>query len=125
MVNKVILIGNVGNDPEIIEKGDVKIAKFSIATSESYKNKQGEKVSNTEWHNIVAFGKLAEIIQKYVKKGSKLYVEGKISYSSYEKDGVKMHSTQIKCNNISMLGTKIAEKTANENKEQFDDDMPF
>ena len=83
-VNKVILVGNVGRDPEIkhLDKG-VAVAKFSLATTENYTSKTGEKVSTTEWHNIVAWRGLAEIVEKYVKKGSQLYIEGRIRTSSY------------------------------------------
>ncbi len=128
-VNKIILIGNVGNDPEIKQVGENKLAKFSLATSESYKNKQGEKIENAEWHSVIVWGKLAEIVEKYVKKGSKLYIEGKIEYKSYEKAGEKKYFTQIKCSNIKMLGN--IEKTAQQPKEkpqtdiEEDDDLPF
>ncbi|MBT3209647.1 MAG: single-stranded DNA-binding protein [Bacteroidetes bacterium] len=109
MINKVILIGNVGKEPEVnyLDNG-VAVAKFSLATSESYK-KDGEKVTITEWHNIVMWRKLAEICEKYVKKGDKLYVEGKISTRSWDdKDGNKRYSTEIVANNMTMLGTKSA-----------------
>ena len=104
--NKVQLIGNLGNDPEIIalESGK-KLAKFSIATNESYKNAQGEVVKNTEWHNVIAWGKTAEIIEKYLAKGSEVAVEGKLTTRSYEdKEGVKRYVTEINCNELLMLG---------------------
>ena len=83
--NKVQLIGNLGNDPEIItlESGK-KLAKFSIATNESYKNAMGEKVTDTQWHNIIAWNKTAEIIEKYVTKGNEIAIEGKLTSRSYE-----------------------------------------
>jgi len=89
--NKVQLIGNLGNDPEIItlESGK-KLAKFSIATNESYKNAMGEKVTDTQWHNIIAWNKTAEIIEKYVTKGNEIAIEGKLTSRSYEnKEGEK------------------------------------
>ena len=83
--NKVQLIGNLGNDPEIItlESGK-KLAKFSIATNESYKNAMGEKVTDTQWHNVVAWNRTAEIIEKYVTKGNEIAIEGKLTSLSYE-----------------------------------------
>ena len=89
--NKVQLIGNLGNDPEIItlESGK-KLAKFSIATNESYKNSLGEKITDTQWHNVVAWNKTAEIIEKYVTKGNEIAIEGKLTSRSYEsKEGEK------------------------------------
>jgi len=104
--NKVQLIGNLGNDPEIItmENGN-KLAKFSIATNESYKNSEGEKVTDTQWHNIVAWGKMAEIAENYLAKGKEVMIEGKLMSRSYEtKDGEKRYITEIKCNELLMLG---------------------
>jgi len=108
MINKVILVGNVGRDPEVryLDNGVV-IAKFPLATSETYTNKSGEKVTNTEWHNIVLWRKLAEVADKYVKKGGSLYIEGKIRSRSYEdKDGNKKYFTEIIADNMQMLGKK-------------------
>ncbi len=106
--NKVQLIGNLGNNPEIItlESGK-KLAKFSIATNESYKNAQGEKVQNTEWHNVVAWNNTAEIVEKYLEKGKEIAIEGKLTSRSYDdKDGNKRYITEIVCNELLMLGTK-------------------
>ena len=106
--NKVQLIGNLGNNPEIItlESGK-KLAKFSIATNESYKNSKGEKVTDTQWHNIVAWNKTAEIIEKYLTKGSEVMVEGKLTSRSYDtKEGEKKYITEVVCNELLMLGTK-------------------
>ena len=106
--NKVQLIGNFGNNPEIItlESGK-KLAKFSIATNESYKNSKGEKVTDTQWHNIVAWNKTAEIIEKYLTKGSEVMVEGKLTSRSYDtKEGEKKYITEVVCNELLMLGTK-------------------
>jgi single-strand DNA-binding protein len=106
--NKVQLIGNLGNNPEIItlESGK-KLAKFSIATNESYKNAQGEKVQNTEWHNVVAWNATAEIVEKYLEKGKEIAIEGKLTSRSYDdKDGNKRYITEIVCNELLMLGAK-------------------
>jgi len=103
--NKVQLIGNLGNDPEIInlESGKT-LAKFTIATNESYKNAKGEKVTDTQWHNIVAWGKTAQIVEKYVNKGKKIAIEGKLTSRSYDdKDGNKRYITEIVCNELLML----------------------
>jgi len=106
--NKVQLIGNLGNNPEIITlDSGKKLAKFSIATNESYKNTQGEKVTNTEWHNVVAWNKTAEIIEKYLEKGSEIAIEGKLTSRSYDdKDGNKRYITEVVCNELLMLGGK-------------------
>lgn len=104
--NKVQLIGNLGNDPEIInlETGK-KLAKFSIATNESYKNANGELVKETQWHRVVAWGKTAAIIEKYLVKGNEVAVEGKLTNRSYEtKEGEKRYVTEIVCNELLMLG---------------------
>lgn len=108
-VNKVILVGNVGKDPEIrhLDSG-VAVASFSLATSESYNAKNGERVTTTEWHNIVLWRGLAEVVEKYVKKGSKLFIEGKITSRQYEKDGVTKYFTEIVANNMVMLDSKNA-----------------
>ena len=106
--NKVQLIGNLGNNPEIItlESGK-KLAKISIATNETYKNAQGEKVTDTQWHNVVAWNKTAEIIEKYLEKGNEVAIEGKLTSRSYEdKDGAKKYITEIVCNELLMLGGK-------------------
>ena len=108
MINKVILIGNVGKDPEVryLQNGTA-VAQFSLATSETYKDKDGNKQTNTEWHNIVLWRGLAEIAEKYVKKGSKLYIEGKITYRSYDaQDGSKRYITEVVGNTMQMLDSK-------------------
>ena len=97
MLNKVTLIGNIGADPEFrtFDNGD-RVANLSLATSERWKDKNsGEKKEKTEWHRVVVFGKLVEIIESYVKKGSKLYLEGQIETRSWEQDGQKKYSTEI------------------------------
>jgi single-strand DNA-binding protein len=106
MINKVILLGNVGKDPEIrYLDNNATVARFSLATSESYKNKSGEKVTNTEWHNIVVWRGLADIAEKYVRKGSQIYLEGKIRNRSWDdKDGNKRYTTEIDCDVLQLLG---------------------
>lgn len=106
--NKVQLIGNLGKDPEITNlDGGKKLAKFTIATNETYKNQKGEKVTDTQWHNIVAWGKTAEIIENYVTKGKEVAVEGKLTSRSYDdKEGVKRYITEVVCNELVMLGSK-------------------
>ena len=104
--NKVQLIGNLGQDPEIVnmDNGN-KLAKFSIATTESYKNAQGERVDDTQWHNVVAWGKTAEIVENYLVKGKQVAVEGKLTHRSYEtKEGEKRYITEVRCNELLMLG---------------------
>ena len=106
--NKVQLIGNLGNDPEIITMDSgKKLAKFSIATNETYKNQQGERVTATQWPNVVAWGKTAEIIEEYVTKGKEVAVEGKLTSRSYDdKEGNKRYTTEVVCNELLMLGSK-------------------
>ncbi|MDP5082275.1 MAG: single-stranded DNA-binding protein [Winogradskyella sp.] len=104
--NKVQLIGNLGKDPEIInlESGKT-LAKFALATNESYKNAQGEKITDTQWHNVVAWGKTAQIIEKYVTKGKEVAIEGKLTTRSWEdKDGMKRYITEVVCSELMMLG---------------------
>ena len=104
----MILVGNVGRDPEVryLDSG-VAIAKFPLATSETYTNKSGDRVTNTEWHNIVIWRKLAEVVEKYVQKGQQLYLEGKISNRSYDdKEGIKRYISEIVVDNMQMLGKK-------------------
>lgn len=113
-INKVILIGNLGDDVKMHYFDDKNsVGRFPIATSESYTNKTtGEKVTTTDWHNIVVRNKLAEICEKYLSKGDKVYVEGRLKNRQWEQDGVKRYSTEIQVNEMTMLTTKKnAEKT--------------
>jgi single-strand DNA-binding protein len=106
--NRVQLIGNLGNDPEVIttESGK-KLAKFSIATNEYYKSAAGEKVTETQWHNLIAWNKTADIVEKYLEKGKEVAIDGKITSRSYEaEDGVKKYITEIVVNELLMLGSK-------------------
>lgn len=104
--NKVQLIGNLGNDPEVVtlESGR-KLAKFSIATNDSYKNNKGERVTDTQWHNVVAWGKTADIVEQYVAKGKEVAVEGKLTTRSWEdKEGQKRYITEVVCDELVLLG---------------------
>ena len=108
--NKVQLIGNLGNAPEMktTENGK-KLARFAVATNESYRNANGEKVTETTWHNLVAWGKVADIAEKYLNKGSEVAIEGKLINRSYtDKDGNKKYITEVQVNELLMLGSKAA-----------------
>ena len=103
--NKVQLIGNLGMDAEIVNlESGKKLAKFSIATNEVYKNQKGERVTNTDWHNLIAWGKTAELVEKLLVKGSEVAIEGKLTSRSYEdKDGVKRYITEVVVNEFLLL----------------------
>ena len=141
-VNKVILIGNLGKDPEVrYLEGGTAVANFSLATSESYKNKNGEVITSTEWHNVVLWRGLAEISEKYLKKGSKIYVEGKLRTRSWQdQDGNNRYTTVIIGDNMTMLGGRpegssetkpSSENTVQKPSDNFkgspetEDDLPF
>ena len=106
--NKVQLIGHVGNDPEIKTfDGGKKLAKLNVATNESYKNDKGEKVEETQWHSLIAWGKTADIIEKYVVKGKEIAIEGKLTHRSYEdKNGEKRYITEVVIEELLLLGSK-------------------
>lgn len=106
-VNKVILLGNLGNDPETqyLQSGTA-VTKLSIATSESWKDKDGNKQERTEWHRVCAFGKLAEIMGEYLKKGSKVYIEGSLRTNKWEKEGQTHYTTEIIASELQMLDSK-------------------
>ncbi len=106
--NRVQLIGNLGMDPEVKSfDGGRKLAKFSVATSQSYTNAKGEKVKDTQWHNIIAWGNLAEIAEKYLRKGIEVALEGKIIYRQYEgQNGDKKYMTEIVLNDFLMISKK-------------------
>jgi single-strand DNA-binding protein len=141
-VNKAILVGYVGTDPEVryLDSGTA-VCNFRLATSEVYKNRNGEKVTTTEWHNIVLWRGLAETAEKYVKKGTQLYIEGRIKTRSWDdKEGNKRYTTEIICDVLQMLGKKTDEPpesqkqekvSSSEEKEENDleieeaDDLPF
>jgi single-strand DNA-binding protein len=115
-VNRVILIGNLGKDPEIRNlEGGVKVANFSLATTETYKGKNGEKVEQTEWHNIVLWRGLAEVAESYLKKGNSIFIEGKIKTRDWtDKDGNKRYTTEIVADNMVMLGSRRDQSNAGE-----------
>jgi single-strand DNA-binding protein len=137
MVNKVILIGRLGADPDIRFTPDgTMVANLRLATDESYKNKDGEKVQKTEWHRIVAFRKLAEICQSYLSKGKQIYIEGRLQTRTWDdKDGIKRSTTEIIASNMRMLDSKGQGKTQEGWNDQgafhpdsgsaADDDVPF
>ena len=150
-VNKVILVGNVGNEPEVryMPNGNA-VANISVATSDSWKDKNtGDQQERTEWHRVVFFNRLAEIVEQYVKKGSKLYIEGRLQTRSWEQDGVKRYTTEIVANEMQMLDSRGSQGAGQDfgdqqqsspaqqpaqdqqaaaqpaNFDNFDDDIPF
>ena len=125
MVNKALILGRVGKDPEVrhLENG-ASVANFSLATTEKYKDKSGEKKEITTWHNIVLWRGLADIAAKYVKKGDLLYIEGKITTRSWEKDGVTRYTTEIVGNEMKMLSGNKNGSTAAEPVSTFAGDGP-
>lgn len=131
-VNKVILLGNVGKDPEIrATGGGTLVASFSVATTDHTKNRAGEWTDRTEWHNIVAYGRTAEIIRDYVRKGSKLYVEGKIQTRSWDDktSGEKKYRTEIIVNDLSLISGRDAENRASSVRQETaqveEEEIPF
>ncbi|MBL7473952.1 single-stranded DNA-binding protein [Robertkochia sediminum] len=106
--NKVQLIGNLGNDPEIIKlDSGRKLARFSMATNETYRNAAGDLIKDTQWHFVVAWGKVAEITEKYLTKGSEVAIEGKLTTRTYQdEEGHKKYVTEVNCNELLMLGGK-------------------
>ena len=134
-VNKVILIGNLGKDPEVrYLEGGIANAKFPLATSETWKDKTtGEKKDRTEWHNIVLWRGLAEVAEKYLKKGDKVFIEGRIQTRNYEKDGQKKYFTEIIGDNLTMLSPKNTDSGRTESasadvplpQNSPADDLPF
>jgi len=105
-VNKVILLGRLGGDPESRQAGATTVANFTIATSDKYKDKQDQWQEKTEWHRVVAWGKLADICAQYLRKGSQVYVEGKLQTRSWEKEGVKQYTTEVVISEMQMLDGK-------------------
>lgn len=136
-LNKVMLIGHLGKDPELsYTPSGIAVCKFTLATNDSVKGDNDQWVERTEWHNITVWRKLAETCSQYLKKGSKIYMEGKIQTDSYEKDGKKSYFTKIVMNELVMLdkkesgsapseitnGTAVPEQVSDKNN---DDDLPF
>lgn len=139
-INRVTILGNVGQQPKI-KKGDgYTIANFSVATSKKWKNKNGDKTEHTEWHNVVIYNRLAEIVEQYVNKGDKIYIEGEIKTSKYkDKEGIERSKTEIIGNVMQMLGGNKNKseqeenpyKQAQDQNDQYqqepplEDDIPF
>ena len=106
-LNKVMLIGRCGKDAEVRTVGDNKVASFTLATTEKYKDRNGQLQENTEWHNIVIWGKLAEVAERYVQKGTQLFIEGKIKTEKYSgNDGVEKYTTKVYASSMQLLGGK-------------------
>lgn len=131
-VNNVILLGNAGKDPEIrATGGGTLVASFSVATTDRAKDSSGNWTDRTEWHNVVAYGRLAEIVRDYVSKGSKLYVEGKIQSRSWEDktSGEKKYRTEIIANDIALLSgrdpSNMTSSVSQEETEITEEDIPF
>lgn len=111
-VNKVILVGNVGKDPEVRHlEGGISVARFPLATNETYTDKSGQRVTQTEWHNIVVWRGQAEIVEKYVKTGKLLYIEGKLRTNIYDdkETGTKKYFTEVQCSNFRFLGSSTSD----------------
>jgi single-strand DNA-binding protein len=131
-VNKAIIVGNLGADPETREAGNSTVCNFRVATNESYKDSTGMLVDKTEWHSVVAWGKLAEICGTYLKKGSQVCIEGSLQTRSYEKDGVTKYTTEIKAKEMTMLsgpdsgdGAAGSPPAAKPSREVVDTGLPF
>jgi single-strand DNA-binding protein len=126
-VNRVTLIGNLGKDPEIqMIEGQIPVAKFSLATTETHKDRSGNQVSHTEWHNIVLWRGLAELAQKYLHKGSMVYIEGRLKYRNWEdKDGTKKYITEIVGENLIMLDKKQDHQSRTDNFDSPSENREF
>jgi len=132
-LNKAMIIGRLGKDPELkYSQNGSAYCNFSVATSETWKDKQsGEKKESTEWHNVVMFGRIAEVAGEYLHKGSLAYFEGPLQTDSYEKDGVKRYSTKLRCFKMEMLdskddgGNESAPGAGPHDQSQANDDIPF
>ncbi len=126
--NRVQLIGHLGKDPQVRQlEQDKKVAQFSLATSESYKNAQGEQVTDTQWHQVVCWGRLADLAEQYLQKGKQIALEGKLSYRSYEdKQGVKRFVTEVVASELLMLGKKEdSDQQPKDSSKPLEDDLPF
>lgn len=125
-VNKVLLLGNVGKNPEVKTTGSgTTVANFSIATTDRRKDAQGNWQDDTQWHDLVTFGRTAEVVRDYVKKGSKLYIEGKLQTRQWEKDGVKHYRTEILVNELVLLDSGGKREQQQDSAEVDDSDLPF
>lgn len=125
-INKVILVGHVGGDPQIRTVGDRKVASFNLATTEKYKDRSGQMVENTEWHSVSVWEKLAEVVESYVKKGTLIYVEGKIKTEKYtDKDGNDRYATRIQAATLQLLGGKPEGNSTNASAPQNQSQSKF
>jgi single-strand DNA-binding protein len=126
-INKVILVGTLGKDPEIRQGQNGVIANVSVATSESWLDKNtGQRTEKTEWHRVVMFGKLAEIAQKYLSKGSKVYIEGSLKTRKWQdKSGQDRYTTEITAKDMQMLGGDIQQQKPQQEQQSFEEDLPF
>ncbi|MCW3083265.1 MAG: single-stranded DNA-binding protein [Bacteroidetes bacterium] len=132
-INKVILVGNLGKDPEVRHlEGGASVANFTLATTESYKDKNGNRTDQTEWHNIVVWRGLADVAEKYLKKGMTIYLEGKIRSRSWEdKENIKRYTTEIVADTFTILSSKKDNNSSSGNDDQgthipkTGDDLPF
>lgn len=123
-VNKVILLGNLGNDPEFTQTtSGLQVAKCSLATSKTWNDDKGQRQEKTEWHRVVFFNRLAEIVSQYLKKGMQIYVEGELRTNSWEKDGVTRYSTEIVAREMQMLGGKQSSGSSGLNQDQYDQEF--
>lgn len=138
-LNKVLIIGNCGKDPEVRMAGEAKVATINVATTERYKDRNGETRENTEWHTVVAWRNTADVVERFVRKGTQLYVEGKLRTRSWDDNGQKRYVTEIMADNIQLLGKKENTSSAPTTQkptcsttpivegvaEPQDDDLPF
>lgn len=133
MINRVELIGNVGKDPEIKTVNGTKVARITVATSERYTDKSGNKVEQTEWHTVDFWDKLADIVEKWAAKGKQVYLAGKLQTKEYEKDGIKRYATTIRAHEFKLLGGAPEKATATkpeaapvvQTSQDDDGDLPF
>ena len=127
-VNKVILLGRLGGEPESRQAVSTTVSNFTVATSEKFKNQQGEWQERTEWHRVVAWGRLAEICKEYLHKGSQVYIEGRLQTRSWEKEGVKQYTTEIVISEMQMLDIRREGSSSPPVPEEVtgaSDDIPF
>ena len=128
-VNKVIILGRLGQDPELKQAGSSHLCKLNVATSESWTDKQGQRQEKTEWHSVQVWGKVAELCSKYLAKGHQVYVEGKLETRSFEKDGQKRYVTEIKASSVQFIESKNKSESFDfdQSEPKFSDDssIPF
>lgn len=123
-VNKAIVVGRLGSDPELKKVGENSVCQFTVATNERWTDKQGQKQENVEWHTVVVWGKRGENCAKYLKKGREVYVDGRMKTRSWEKDGVKHYKTEVIANDVQFLGSKDGQESGGDYPNR-DDDSSF